>query len=775
MRIGKPQFMPMIVVAAATGMVLMLQFLDKEATNLKLFERLETSTYDWRVKLSTNTVDAIATNRLGNIYVDDATLATLMLKYGYTWPLPRDVYGRVVGELNAQGASVIGFDMLFGELHRRSASPPTELPDGTLQSSDEYFARQMSLHNNVILASTKGIGLPELFRTNALALGDISKPDDIDGVFRKGYAFRDYRAWHPQMRFIADLAMLDLDKAVFKTDRILVPYKIPDETDDTDFPVPLHEGGKIRLEDFPGFESQPGVETFVLPYEDIRVWHLGIQLAARELGLDLDNAVVEPRQIILKGPNGLRRVIPTEQGDHSFYITWKLAWNDHRLEKNGLEFLIDAADARTAGDPEKSVWKDRIVVIGGTGTGQNVSDVGPTPLETKTNLMGTYANVANMLLTDTFTRRASKLTEILLLLFMPFLLLVLRTWFRGIVHSSLALLIGLGYVAAAVLIFNSSNYWLPIVVPVLALVLPQFALVSYEVFFEQNEKRRVKDVFSRLVSPNVVQELLSTEHLNFGGQLKNITVMFSDVRGFTMMTDDYHKRAETFKEQNQTEPDKVKAFSDQMAQESLANVNAYLGVISNMVKKHNGTLDKYMGDCVMAFWGAPTDNDQHALSCVRAAIDSQRAMYKINLERMAENNRRKTLNEERLKSGEEPLDMLLLLALGSGINTGVSIVGLMGSNEHILNYTVFGREVNLASRLEGVSGRGRIVIGENTYHEIKRYAPEFLEDCKPLEPVMVKGISTPVNIYEVPWKENWDELAALKAEAAEVAAPAGEA
>ncbi|MFT5492121.1 MAG: adenylate cyclase, partial [Limisphaerales bacterium] len=212
------------------------------------------------------------------------------------------------------------------------------------------------------------------------------------------------------------------------------------------------------------------------------------------------------------------------------------------------------------------------------------------------------------------------------------------------------------------------------------------------------------------------------------------------------------------------DPEKVEAYSDLMAQESLSNVNIYLGAISNMVKKHNGTLDKYMGDCVMAFWGAPTENEQHALSCVRASVDGQRAMHRLNLERMAENQKRKKLNVERIKNGEEPLDMLKLLSLGSGINSGVCIVGLMGSDQHILNFTVFGREVNLASRLEAVSGRGRIIIGENTYNEIKSYAPEFLEDCKPLQPVTVKGIENPVPIYEVPWMENWEEREALELE-----------
>jgi class 3 adenylate cyclase len=96
--------------------------------------------------------------------------------------------------------------------------------------------------------------------------------------------------------------------------------------------------------------------------------------------------------------------------------------------------------------------------------------------------------------------------------------------------------------------------------------------------------------------------------------------------------------------------------------------------------------------------------------------------------------------------------MLPLLSLGTGINTGMVTVGLMGSDAHILNYTVFGREVNLASRLEGVSGRGRIIISESTYDMLQRDDPALAASCAELAPVTVKGIRKPVRIFEAPWK-----------------------
>jgi adenylate cyclase len=183
-------------------------------------------------------------------------------------------------------------------------------------------------------------------------------------------------------------------------------------------------------------------------------------------------------------------------------------------------------------------------------------------------------------------------------------------------------------------------------------------------------------------------------------------------------------------------------------------VNQYLALVAEAIKKHGGTLDKYIGDCVMAFWNAPLADEKHALNCVRAAIDAQRAIAELNHRRLAKNTEREFENSGRAAAGLPPKPMLAALQLGTGINTGFVTTGLMGSEEHGFNYTVFGREVNLASRLEGVSGSGRIIISESTYGHLRRHAPELAAVCIELEPVTVKGIRNAVRIYEVPWQPN---------------------
>jgi adenylate cyclase len=281
--------------------------------------------------------------------------------------------------------------------------------------------------------------------------------------------------------------------------------------------------------------------------------------------------------------------------------------------------------------------------------------------------------------------------------------------------------------------------------------------VTWRVVFEQAERRRVRSVFSTMVSPKIVHELLGTEILALGGVRREITVFFADVRGFTTLTDASQERVADFVRENKLSGAEAEAAFDDQARETLETVNVYLGVIAETILQHDGTLDKFIGDCVMAFWGAPTPNPRHGLSCVKAAIGAQQAVYELNCNRKAENEKRAAENTVRSAAGQPSRPLLPILFLGTGINTGVATVGLMGAASQAVvrqgSYTVFGREVNLASRLEGLSGRGHIFISQSTYDHLLRDDPKLASTCLALPPVSVKGIRNAVQVYEVPWRE----------------------
>jgi adenylate cyclase len=520
-------------------------------------------------------------------------------------------------------------------------------------------------------------------------------------------------------------------------------------------PDPLFRTNALAMGLAVSEDDADGVLRRVRPYQDDpvhgRIWQLGIVMACRRLGLDLEKAEVRPDRIVLRGQDGMERVLPLDEHGR-FLINWQLTWNDPRLAKTS--FQEAAGFVESPGDQAPVEWAGKLVFVGSIGTGNNISDVGTTPLAQETYLVSKHWNLAHSILQGAFIHRAPWVLDYLLIILMGVGASVMTMKLRAPWPT---LLVGVGvilYVVLALALFLSFRFWLPLVLPLVGgVVAPHGCLVAYQVLFEQKEKRRVQNVFSKVVSPDVVHELLQAKALNLGGVRRNITVLFTDVRGFTEMTNTGQEQAELYVNEHGLVGPEAEDHYNRQAAVMLSTVNDYLGTIARQIKKHQGTLDKYIGDCVMAFWGAPIENPDHAASCVRAAIDAQRAIYQLNKTRANENLKRQELNQELAATGKEPLALLSLLTLGTGINTGISIVGLMGSEDHILNYTVFGPGVNLASRLESVSGRGRIIIGESTFHELERFDPALANTCQALPEVVVKGIRTPVKIYEVPWKE----------------------
>ena len=759
------KLVPLLIAASVIGYVCLAQ-----TVRLAFFERLEWMTYDWRVRGAANFSPAIATN-LGFVYIDDESIVALkhgLLGKSYSLYWPRHVHGRLVRELAAQGAKAVAFDVIFGELSPDHApvlvsdktlldsgklfgQSLTRVDDQALVESDDFFAWQMKKAGNVIIADTRNVAPHDLFRTNALAVGDISADKDSDGILRRAKAFREQRRWHP---LIAQLASPEygyiLAEARVEPKQILLP-RINGET----LPIPIEPDGTFALADFIGEKIPAGVAPRAKAFATERIWHMGLVLAAQELKLDLSNAVVdwEHGRIILRGAGGVERIIPVDH-DGYFYIDWALRRTDKRLTKQNIVKLLTQDRDRLAGRGHHTtdLWQNKLVVVGSTATGNDLSDLGATPLDKETNLMSKHWNIANSVILGRFIHRSLLPMELLLIFIMGTVAAFLTWGLRPLAAFFWVLALATGYVALGLVLYVHYRYWLPLVLPVVGAMLMQYmCLVTYRAIFEQDEKRRIKSIFARTVSPDVYNELLKAEKLSLGGARREISVFFTDVRGFTALTDLNREKAADYVLEHKLTGEAAEDYFDQQARETLSTVNLYLGTIADMVIKHNGTLDKYIGDCVMAFWGAPIPNKNHALACVRAAIDAQRAIHELNQQRTADNQRHSEENLTRVAAGQPSLPMLPILMVGSGINTGVATAGLMGLDVR-LNYTVFGREVNLANRLEGISGRGRIIIGEATYAEVLRDDPQLAATCVSLPPVTVKGIRDTVNIYEVPWQ-----------------------
>lgn len=244
-----------------------------------------------------------------------------------------------------------------------------------------------------------------------------------------------------------------------------------------------------------------------------------------------------------------------------------------------------------------------------------------------------------------------------------------------------------------------------ITVVTLPLLLVSFLYVFmtfYRYFVEERGKKELKSTFQKYVSPSIVNEILSDpSNIELGGRKMNLTVFFSDVRGFTTISEKLDPRA----------------LSDLL--------NSYLTPMTELVFENKGTLDKYMGDAIMAFFGAPISYKDHAKFACRCALQSVDKLFE--------------LQKEYEKKG------LPLIDLGIGLNTGEVSVGNMGSDT-VRNYTIMGDAVNLGSRLEGINKQygTRIIMSEFTYQDVK---DDFV--AREVDWVRVKGKILPVKIYEL--------------------------
>jgi adenylate cyclase len=227
--------------------------------------------------------------------------------------------------------------------------------------------------------------------------------------------------------------------------------------------------------------------------------------------------------------------------------------------------------------------------------------------------------------------------------------------------------------------------------------------VGFRVLTEEENVKFIRNTFSKFVSQDIVDELLANpDAIALGGAKKEITVFFSDVRGFTTL-------------------------SEQLSPEQLVQLlNDYLTAMTDMIIEYRGTIDKYMGDAIMAFWGAPVPNDEHAYYACVASIAQYAKLKEMQAKWEAEGK-------------EASID------IGIGLNSGFAVVGNMGSS-HRMDYTIMGDTVNLGSRLEGITKQYgvKMCISEFTYEKVKDrvYARE-------LDLVKVKGKNEPVRIYEL--------------------------
>ena len=661
------------IVRIGLGLALVVIFLldAGQWIELPLIGRLEAIVYDTRLVLTMpRTID----KHIVIVDIDEKSLAEREKGGEGRWPWPRNRLAVLLDELfDHYRIAVLGFDVVFAERDESSGLgvlqqlAQKELRSvGSFQSTLRQLQPQLD-YDQIFAAQMRGrpivLGYTFIRGEDAGTKGMLPSPTLAAGTFA-GKTINFYKA----SGYTANLA--GLQQAAMSGGH----FNLEPDADGILRRVPM-------LAEYNGAYYEPlslamvrlilGSPPVTPGYPAEKIWsknYSGLEwLQVGPLHIPVDEKV--------------SALIPYRGRQHSFdYVS-----------------AVDVINERAPLDE----LKGKIVLVGTTAPG--LLDLRATPVDTVYPGVEVHANMISGMLDGNIKQKPPYVigAEFMVLLVAGValaLLLPLLNPFKALVTTLIALLL---LISTNIMVFHYGNLVLPLASS-LVLTTLLFALnMSYGFFVEARGKRQITGLFGQYVPPELVDEMASNpEQFSMAPRAQELTVLFSDVRGFT-------------------------TISESLSPEDLAiYINEYLTTMSLVIReRHRGTLDKYIGDAIMAFWGAPIQNPDHAKYAVFAALDMQKEATALN---------------EKFKARGWPT-----FKIGIGINSGVMRVGDMGSQIRRA-YTVMGDAVNLASRLEGITKEygADIIVGEATKNAVADVV--FRE----LDQVRVKGKDEAVAIYE---------------------------
>jgi adenylate cyclase len=644
---------PSFIAVILTALFLVLGFDRRDLVDTGFLTRIEFLWMDQKFKTRGPQPPG---NEVVMVAFDDKTLD----RYGSFRLFERDKIAELIDRLSTAKPKVIGFDIVY--------------PDRTTPENDQKFADAIQRAGNVVL----GIDLP--LKSNAAERREATPltPELMNLVVEKEV----FPAEHADQSTAGNLNGTiqgeklaeviqgkDLQLAIPELIKACASFGFVNFHRDVD--------GSLRYQ--PQFIEYQG-----------RLWpSLDIQLARRYL-----NALSPTVEI----SNG--NITQVQIGQYTLQTD---RFGRYMLNFDGPRFwhqmisMVDVMDGSVSPD----VFKDKIVVIGSPAVG--LTDIVTSPFDPNLPAMELHANVIENFIHQNYLYRTepTKFLDLALIAFFGILL--------GIYLPRMSATFSVFYVLFLLVLFTTLNivsfiwfHWvLSFVYPGLALVVTSGSMISYKYFTEEKEKKRTRSAFQYYLDQNVIEQVMNQpEMLKLGGEKRELTVLFSDIRGFT-------------------------SFSEKMAPDEVVHfLNQYFDKMTAIIFSNKGTLDKLIGDAVMCFWGHPIETKDHAVRGVITALE--------------------------MIDGVDDLRGVLVLPggarfeIGIGLNTGPMVVGNMGSQSR-LSYTVMGDNVNLGSRLESLNKYygTKIIISDTTFQAVhdKVY-------CRQLDTIQVKGKSQAVTIYE---------------------------
>lgn len=665
-------FLRQHVVRYALGLVVLLALLGHaaKAYQLGFINRLDAILYDVKIQL---TMPQGIDDRVVILDIDEKSLGEIG-----RWPWGRDRLSDLLVKLfDKYGIRLLGFDVVFAEPDDSSGLKALDSLAGSRLKGDASFQaalqglRPQLDHDGRFAATLKGrpviLGYYFSGRREGVSSGALPEPVLPAGSFTgRNIPFTTWTS------FGGNLAQ---------------------------FQHVAQSGGHFNpVVDFDGLSRRV---PLIAEYQGAYYEALSLAMVRALLGKP---KVVPwfPEETWLSGKSrqGMEAIdLPTDRGTLRIPVDENVAALIPYRGRQGSFRYVSIADIMADRIPPDEL-RGRIALVGTTAPG--LLDLRATPVGEAYPGVEIHANLITGMLDGTLKQKPVYVlgAEVVLLflcgMVMVFLLPLL-TPIRASLVSALVLLVS---VVINFAFWQYANLVLPLATSLLLVVI-LFALnMSWGYFVESRAKRQFTDLFGQYVPPELVEEMSrDPESYSMEGRKEELTVLFSDVRGFT-------------------------TISEGLSPEELTRLmNEYLSAMTEVIRKNRGTLDKYIGDAIMAFWGAPVANPGHARQAVLAALQMQGALPGLNKALLA-------------KGWPE-------IRIGVGINSGEMTVGDMGSAVRKA-YTVMGDAVNLASRLEGITkqyGVG-ILIGEGTRHRLKDIV------CREVDRVQVKGKEEPVAIYE---------------------------
>ncbi len=629
-------------------------------SQLGLFTTMEWKVYDLQFRNFANHAER-ANPDIVMVKIDDLSIDRMAENDLGRFPWPRDTYGILLDYLARAGPKAVAFDVLFLEEDkstlgdRSGAEADAELVTATkklrhvVHSAEvndskpliAHWGPSLEFHLPPTVESHSSVKLPfPALAQSSQMLGHTFFVLDADGPVRRAVPFvRQGDAFYPSLSVATAMLVLNI-----------APSSVSMAADG------LHLGSIV----VPLFDV---AQEYV---EKIQTRHMLIPYKASAFATS-------------------ERTVSTY---HS-YRFWDLFLSELEL-RDGKKPEVDP-----------SLFRDKVVFVGTTAAG--LHDLFQTPYGDAGEMPGMqiHAAVLDGILSKSFIHRANWTSSFALqsLTAMAIGLIGAYLPFWWTIVAALAIA---GIDAALVVASFQRGVWLPFVPAGLTVLFGEFSAAAYKYLIEDRQKRVIQSLFSRFVSPEVVSQLVKDpSKARLGGHRREMTVLFSDIRGFT-----------TLSEAGQPE-----AIIDQL--------NEYFSHMVELLFRHKGTLDKFVGDMIMALFNAPLDDPDHADHAVQMGLAMLRELQELN---------RKWESE-----GRPHFD------IGIGINTGAMIGGFVGS-EKTLSYTVIGDNVNLGSRLESLNKEYHchIIISEATYRQLKGSY-----NITSLGSVKVKGKTREVAIYEV--------------------------